>query len=564
MGKFYKGKRMFNELLSKSKNLNLSVDLSFDDLLVAVTQALKLSNVKVIYNYPGRPASLLLDEVRKSAKEIDVQDYLPNEFVATAKGFGSSVAGCERSLVVFKDVGTNVACDHFYCLNHIGINRGLVFFIADDPSAWASQNEEDSRGIYFNAGLPILEPCDQYSAYYCTLLAYELSEKFRLPFFIRTTARGIREKYNSEKNDFKAVNIPLNLDYIDIPFDAKDRWTCIFRTVEEDREELSEKQNLISKFFDTCNLNVVKGSSKLGIIASGFPATQLENEGLLEGVSLLKLIFIFPLPEEIIINFLKDKDRILVIDQGEPLLELLIRDCAQRHGFITPIFGKLNGYVRKVGEFRDDDLKLSVNALKENKSLGKFPPHKIIAHSRSHVEDSGFYKMLQALKEAVLTTGVRPLYAGDAGEPCRIPETKGLDDMLHMETTMGCAISYLSGAIESFKRKGESLPFKPIAYVGDSDFFHSAFSGICEAASKNHPILMLLIDNQGAVSTGKQPHLGMKINDQIKELSIKDFLHSMKINTIEEVLASDKESLTKKIIDGIKSNDFYCIIVHVN
>lgn len=552
---------MFNELLSKSKNLNLAECSEFDDLFVAVTQALKLSNVKVAYNYPGRPASLLLDEIRKSAKEIDVQDYLPNEFVATAKGFGSSVAGCERSLVVFKDVGTNVACDHFFCLNHIGINRGLVFLIADDPSAWASQNEEDSRGIYFNAGLPILEPCDQYSAYYCTLLAYELSEKYRLPFFIRTTARAVREKFDLKKNDFKSIEVPLNSDYIDIPFDAKDRWTCIFRTVEEDREELSEKQNLISKFFDKSNLNIVKGVSSLGIVASGFPATQLENEGLIEGVSLLKLVSVYPLPEETIMNFLKDKERILIIDQGEPLLELLIRDCASRHGFSKPIFGKLNGYVRKVGEFRDDDLKISVNSLKENKHPGKFPPHKTIAHSRSHVENSGFYKMLQALKEAVSITGVRPLYAGDAGEPCRIPETKGLDDMLHMETTMGCAVSYLSGAVESYKRKGEQLPFKPIAYVGDSDFFHSAFSGICEAASKNHPILMLLVDNQGAVSTGKQPHLGMKINDEIKELSIKDFLKSMKINHIEEVLASDKEKLSEKFIDGINSKDFYCVIV---
>ncbi len=536
---------------------------SFETINQAIVTALKIANVKVIYNYPGRPASHLLDEVRSSGSNIDVQDYLPNEFVATAKGFGSSVAGCERSLVVFKDVGTNLACDHFYCLNHIGINRGLVFFISDDPSAWASQNEEDSRGIYFNAGLPIFEPCDHFSAYYSTLLAFELSERFRLPFFIRTTGRALKENYDKKNNDFKNVVVPTNPDFVDIPFDAIDKWTSIFKSVEEDREELTEKQIAISNFFDNSGLNITKGKSNLGVIASGFPATQLELEGLNDGLSLLKLISIYPLPEKTIMDFLRDKDRVLVIDQGEPLLELLIRDCAQRHGYNKPILGKLNGYVRKVGEFRDDDLKISVTALKGNKHPGKFPAHKIISHAPSYKDGDGFKTMLECLKKAVQETGIRPLYCGDAGQSSRVPETKDIEDMLHMETTMGCAVSYLSGGIEAYQRSKTKLPFKGIAYIGDSDFFHSAFSGICEASVKNHPILMLLVDNQGAVSTGKQPHLGMKINDEIKILSIKEILQSAGVKHITESEVSKKEDLTKKLIDGIKSNDFYCVIVHM-
>ena len=107
------------------KNLLNSVDLKksvlpFLTINEAVCSALKACNVKAVYNYPGRPATSLIETIKKQYPELDVQDYLPNEFVAAAKGFGSSVAGQERSLVVFKDVGTNVACDHFYCLNQIG------------------------------------------------------------------------------------------------------------------------------------------------------------------------------------------------------------------------------------------------------------------------------------------------------------------------------------------------------------------------------------------------------------------------------------------------------------
>lgn len=554
---------MANQLLDKLNNLELiKQKVTFSNICSAIGEALKASNVKVVYNYPGRPATFLVDHIKENLPNIEVQEYLPNEFVATNKGFGSSVAGCERSLVIFKDVGVNVACDQFYCLNHVGINRGLVFFICDDPSSWHSQNEEDTRGIYFNAGLPILEPHDQYSAYYSVLLAYELSEIVRLPFFIRTTGRALKETFKIEKNDYTQVKIPVSDDFVDIPFDARNKWLSIFGTVEEDKEELLQKQKALQEYFEVVGINLQKGSGKLGIIASGFPAAQLELEGLLKDISLLKLVTLFPLPEKTILNFIKDKDRVLIIDQGEPLLEILIRDLAHRNNVLVPILGKQDGFVRKVGEFRDDDLKLSVKALKENKLVQTFPKHKIIAKAPAFEENNGFKIMIECLREAVKKTGVRPLYCGDAGQSSRIPETPGYEEMLHMETTMGSVVSYLSGGIEAYKRSGQEIPFKGIAYVGDSDFFHSAFSGICEAISKDHPILMLLVDNQGAVSTGKQSHIGIKINKNIKQLSIKKILEATGVSFLEEASIFDRNGLIEKLIRGIKYDKFAVVIVH--
>ncbi len=551
---------MKSELLNKVDDLENKI--SFSSFVDALSHGVKHAGVKVVYNYPGRPATLLPDNIKKIFPDIDVQDYLPNEFVAAAKGFGSSVAGCERSLVVFKDVGTNVACDHFYCLNHIGINRGLVFFISDDPSAWHSQNEEDSRGIYFNAGLPILEPVDQYSAYYSMLCAYELSEIYRLPFFIRTTGKALTEKFNHNINEYKSLKVPLNENFVDIPYDAIDKWKSIFGTVEEDKEELVKKQIQIARAFSELEINKIKGKGKLGIIACGYPARELEKENLVDGFSLLKLVTVYPLPEKEIINFINDKERILIMEQGEPLLEILVRDLAQRNNYSKPICGKLDSFVRKVGEFRNDDLKLSISAFKANKPQNKFPEHKVIAKAPAFEEKNGFKIMIECVREAVKKVGCRPLYCGDAGQSSRIPETPGYEDLLHMETTMGCSVSYLVGGIEAYKRSNQNVPFKGIAYVGDSDFFHSAFGGICEAAAKNTPMLMLLVDNQGAVSTGKQPHVGMKINNEIKQLSIKKILEALDIEFLEEGNVKDKKDLTEKLVKGLKYNSFAVVIVH--
>ena len=384
-------------------------------------------------------------------------------------------------------------------------------------------------------------------------------------FFIRTTGRGLQETFNSSKNDFYDTKIPLVTDFVDIPFDAKDKWKSIFETVEEDKEELAKKQTQIAQSFQTLGLNVIKGDGKLGIIASGFPATQLENENLVNDIALLKLVTIFPLPENTILNFIRGKERILVIDQGEPLLELLVRDCAHRHGFKTPILGKLNSFVRKVGEFRDDDLRISIEAMKLNMPQEKFPRHKEIAKAPAFKKDDGYRILLECLRKAVKTVGCRPLYASDAGQSSQIPDTPGLEDLLHMETTMGGSIPFLSGGIEAYKRANQKIPFKAIAYVGDSNFFHSSLLSICEAASKDHPILAILVDNQGAVSTGKQSHLGMTIDNTklpLKQLSIKRILQALDISFLEEASIDDPQNLTEKLINGLKHECFSVVIVH--
>ncbi len=552
---------MLKELINKVNPLEKMN--SYSTIIEAVSSAVKLSNVKVVYNYPGRPATALVDSLKINYPEIDVQDYLTNEFVAAAKGFGSSVAGCERSLVVFKDVGTNVACDIFYCLNHVGVNRGLVFFISDDPSGWHSQNEQDSRGLYFNAGLPILEPYDQYSAYYSVLIAYELSEMFRLPFFIRTTGRALLESFSPDVNDFKNIQLPFVKDFVNIPFDAKNKWLSIFGSIEEDREDLAKKQLELKKQFANLGMNIVKGSGKLGVITSGFPGTQLENENLLNGMALLKLLTVYPLPEETILNFIKDKEKILVIDQGEPLLEMLIRDLVCRHGINKPVLGKQDGYVRSIGEFRDDDLKLAINAFKNNVPVFQYPKHKQIAKAPAFEEGDGFKIMVECVRDAVKKVGCRPLYCSDAGQASRIPETPDIEDLLHMETTMGCSISYLVGGIEAYKRRGENIPFKGIAYIGDSDFFHSAFPGICEAAAKDLPMVMILVDNQGAVSTGKQSHMGMRINESVRKLSIKKILQALEVPFLEEASTGNRNELTKKLEKALNHNGFATVIVQV-
>ena len=64
-----------------------------------------------------------------------------------------------------------------------------VILAADDPGIYSSQNEQDSHFYAQAARIPMLDPADSQEALDFTKRAYELSEEFDIPVFIRSTVR---------------------------------------------------------------------------------------------------------------------------------------------------------------------------------------------------------------------------------------------------------------------------------------------------------------------------------------------------------------------------------------
>jgi len=59
----------------------------------------------------------------------------------------------------------------------------------DDPGLASSQNEQDTRRYAVAAGVPLLEPSDSQEAYEFTRLAFELSERWKIPVILKLTTR---------------------------------------------------------------------------------------------------------------------------------------------------------------------------------------------------------------------------------------------------------------------------------------------------------------------------------------------------------------------------------------
>ena len=136
--------------------------------------------------YPGTPSTETMEVFAQMPGVY--AEWATNEKVAVEVGVGASAAGA-RVLVTMKHVGVNVAADPLFTAAYTGVGGGLVVLAADDPGMHSSQDEQDSRYYSMAAHIPLLEPADSAEARAFTRDAYDLSERFDVPFFIRSTVR---------------------------------------------------------------------------------------------------------------------------------------------------------------------------------------------------------------------------------------------------------------------------------------------------------------------------------------------------------------------------------------
>jgi indolepyruvate ferredoxin oxidoreductase alpha subunit len=156
----------------------------------AVALAALHAGVALGTGYPGTPSTEILETLDHLGGRAQ---WSPNEKVALEVGIGVAFAG-GRALVTMKHVGLNVAADPLFTATYTDVEGGLVIVSADDPGMASSQNEQDNRHYARAAVAPMLEPCDSQEAYDFTLLAFEISERWKIPVILRLTTRVCHSK----------------------------------------------------------------------------------------------------------------------------------------------------------------------------------------------------------------------------------------------------------------------------------------------------------------------------------------------------------------------------------
>ena len=484
----------------------------------AFARGLFEAGCSVVSSYPGTPSTEITEEAAKY-DEI-YSEWAPNEKVAMEVAFGASLAG-KRSFCGMKHVGLNVAADPLYTASYTGVNAGMVICVADDPGMHSSQNEQDSRHHAIASKVPMLEPSDSAESLEFVKRAYELSEEYDTPVIVKMCTRVAHsqsvvetgERVLPARKDY-AKNIAK---YVMMPGNAIKRHPIV--------EERTKKLIALA---EDCYFNRVEmGDTSLGIITSS-TSYQYAKEVFGEKASILKLGMTNPLPEKLIKDFAAKVDRLVVIEELDPIIE----DHCRKLGLevsgkdILPMTGEFSQRLiaEKMGVETDKTLSLG-------EALPGRPP--VMCAGCPH---RGLFYVLSKLKCTVL---------GDIG--CYTLGAVAPLSAMEMCLCMGASLSSIHGFNKAL---GDESSSKTVAVIGDSTFMHSGMTGLANIAYNQSDSTIIVLDNSITGMTGHQqnPLTGLNIKgDPAGHINLEALVRAMGIERVVVVDPYDLETTEKAV-----------------
>ncbi|KAA5606522.1 indolepyruvate ferredoxin oxidoreductase [Roseospira marina] len=473
----------------------------------AVARAVWEAGARVASAYPGTPSTEILETLARYP-DVNAQ-WGVNEKVALEVAIGAALAG-SRAFCAMKHVGMNVAADALMSQALAGINAGLVIAVADDVGLSSSQNEQDSRYWGRFAHLPILEPADAQEAHAFTLAAYALSEQAACPVILRLTTRVCHVKTVVAVGERQT---PAHKGFIR---DAR-RWVMLPANAKAMLPKQDARDAALSRESDTTDLTtILDGPDRsLGLIASG-PAALSAREALPDA-PILKMGQTWPLPLERIRAFAAGVDRVLVVEETEPLVEtelkaagldVLGKDTLPRHGELS--VGVLRAAAARLRGTAD----AAAPAPAAGPDPDVFPRPPTMCPGCPHL--SPFY-CLSKLRRAVLIAGDIGCYTLGAGHPWQAMDTC---------TCMGASVTMAHGL--AIGKDGDDAAKGVVAVIGDSTFLHMGMQGLLNLVYNRANVTVMLLDNRTVGMTGGQEHPGTGFGIHGEEAPRVDFVALVK------------------------------------
>lgn len=473
----------------------------------AVARGLYEAGVAVASSYPGTPSTETTEE---AAKYDEIYcEWAPNEKVAMETAFGASRAG-KRSYCAMKHVGLNVAADPLFTMSYTGVNAGMVILVADDPGMHSSQNEQDSRHYAIAAKMPMLEPADSQEAKDFVIEAYDISEQFDTPVLIKMCTRVAHSQSVVETGERADIPVkPYVKDagkYVMVPANAKRRHPIV-----------EERTRKLVAFAEESSLNRVEEGTdtSMGIITSS-TSYQYVKEVFGDKYPVLKIGLINPLPEKKIKDFAAKVDKLVVVEELDPIIETHCKTLG------LAVTGK--DIFPLIDEFSQGLIATSLGlpekpACKPIEGLPGRPP--AMCAGCPH---RGMFYVLS--KNKITVMGDIGCYTLGATPPLSAIDTT---------ECMGASISSLHGFNTALGAEAEK---NTVAVIGDSTFMHSGMTGLANIAYNQTNSTVIILDNSITGMTGHQqnPTTGYNLRgDPAGKIDLEALVRAMGINRVRVV-----------------------------
>lgn len=443
-----------------------------------------------MYAYPGTPSTEITEFIQAHtvARERRIHSHWSsNEKTAMEEALGMSFCG-KRAMVAMKHVGMNVCADPFVNSAMTGANGGLIVVAADDPSMHSSQNEQDSRFYADFAFIPALEPSNQQEAYDMAAYSFELSEKFETPVMIRLVTRLSHSRAVVETETVPAQENNLSYpestaQWVLMPGNSKKRYPVVLKQYDALAE--ASEESPFNSYTDGPD-------HSMGIIASGIAYNYL-MENYPDGCPYpVVKISQYPLPKKMLKRLYDCCDKVLVLEEGQPVIEQKMRGLLDNS---DKILGRFTGQVPRTGELNPDNVRaalglapLPVNA----------PSQVVMPRPPALCQGCSHRDVYHALNE-VMHGYDNPKVFGDIG--CYTLGWLAPFTAIDAVVDMGASITMAKGAADAGQHPS-------VAVIGDSTFTHSGMTGLLDAVNENSHITVIISDNLTTGMTGGQDSQG--------------------------------------------------------
>lgn len=497
----------------------------------SVARGLYEAGCKVISSYPGTPSTEITEEA--AAYNEIYCEWAPNEKVALEVAHGATLGGV-RAACAMKHVGLNVAADPLFTISYQGLNAGLVVCVADDPGMHSSQNEQDSRHYAIAAKLPMLEPSDSEESRVFVKKAFEMSEKFNTPVLLKMVTRVA---HSQSIVDTEERVEPDRVPYVKDP--AKVMMTLNSRNA---HIRVEERTKALIEYAESTELNRVEmgEDTSVGIITDS-TSYQYAREVLGDKVSILKLGMINPLPEKLIKDFAQKVDKVIVLEELDPIIE---NHCKQLGIKVAgkdtfPICGEFSqNLVRKcLGMKEPEHITIEENVPARPPVMCAGCPHR------------GIFYILK--KKKCMVYGDIGCYTLGAVAPL---------NAMDLNVCMGASCSGLHGFNKAIGEEAES---NSVGVIGDSTFIHSGMTGITDISYNMSNSTVIILDNSITGMTGHQqnPTTGKNLRGEpAGKVDLEALCRALGFNRVRVVDPYDLKAVEEAVTEELAAKEPSIII----
>lgn len=545
------------------------------EAIVAITKALLESGVSYIGGYPGSPISTLLDVCGQAFEllgELGVRFETSGNEASAAAMLGASVQYPLRGAVTWKaTVGTNVAADPLASLASSGVTGGALIILGEDYGQGASALQERSYGFAMKSQIWLLDPRPNLpSIVKAVKMGFELSEASNTPVMLQMRIRAChayghfmaednkkpafspKEVLENPKRDLLKVTVPP------IVFEQEKRKQ---KRLSDAIAFIEEKQ--INEFFEG-------DVDTLGIIVQGghYNSTlrALERSGYADAfgnsrIPLYVMNVAYPVSENEISKFCKGKEKVFIIEEGQPsYVEPRIAQILRNNRIFAEIIGKtvlpLSEYtagviyegIKSFLEISGQDISPHSGADKTVKQAGEPAPPRPPTFCTGCPERPIFTAM--------------KLVEKDLGK-FHVGADIGCHGLAIFEPfNMGSTLLGYGQSVASVSALADGEGNRPLTVLGDGGFWHSGLTtGVLNAVQNKDDQVLVIVDNDYIAATGGQlsPSSRNRGEGDAKRLSIQNVLKSVGVDWIKTVDSFNirkmstelKEAMTTKV-GGLK------------